>query len=52
MKNILGLLALLFISNLTNSCGTTKTVEAVKPEESEDTPMVYKNKTSFIAMPV
>lgn len=52
MKYIIGLLALFFIINLFSSCATTKKVETIKPLESEDTPMVYKNKTSFISMPV
>ena len=34
------------------SCGTTKKIEALKPAPSNDTPVVYKNKTSFVAMPV
>lgn len=52
MKYIIGLLALIFIINLFSSCATTQKVEAIKPSESEDSPMVYKNKTSFISMPV
>lgn len=47
----------IFIINLSlllciTSCGTTKKIEALKPTPSESVPMVYKNKTSFIAMPV
>lgn len=43
---IFGLL-LVFIS-----CGTTKSIESLRPEPTDETPMVYKNKTSFIALPV
>ena len=34
------------------SCGTTKKIEALKPVPSNDAHVVYKNKTSFVAMPV
>ena len=34
------------------SCGTVKKIEALKPTPTGSLPMVYKNKTSFIAMPV
>jgi hypothetical protein len=34
------------------SCSTAKKIEALKPVPSDNSPMVYKNKTSFIAMPV
>lgn len=34
------------------SCGTTKKIEALKPSPSNDAPVVYKNKTSFVAMPI
>jgi hypothetical protein len=46
------LLAVFFVITLFNSCATTKKIEALKPLPSDDSPMVYKNKTSFIAMPV
>lgn len=52
MKYFIGLLALLFVISLFSSCATTKKIEALKPLPSDDSPMVYKNKTSFIAMPV
>lgn len=41
---------ILFLSIV--SCGTVKKIEALKPIPSESVSMVYKNKTSFIAMPV
>lgn len=34
------------------SCGTTKKIEALKPSPSNDAPVVYKNKTSFVTMPI
>ena len=34
------------------SCGTAKKIEALRPTPSESVTMVYKNKVSFIAMPV
>jgi nitrogenase subunit NifH len=34
------------------SCGTTKKIEALKPSPSNDAPIVFKNKTSFVAMPI
>jgi hypothetical protein len=34
------------------SCSTTKKIEALKPIPSDNSPMVYKTKTSFITMPV
>ncbi|MFC4739269.1 DUF4403 family protein [Flavobacterium ponti] len=52
MKYFVGLLAILFIVSFLASCATTKKIEALKPLPSDDTPMVYKNKTSFIALPV
>ncbi|WP_339835516.1 DUF4403 family protein [uncultured Flavobacterium sp.] len=52
MKHFGGLLAVFFVITLFNSCATTKKIEALKPLPSDDSPMVYKNKTSFIAMPV
>jgi hypothetical protein len=52
MKYSIGLLALTFIVSLFISCATSKKIEALKPLPSDDSRMVYKNKTSFIAMPV
>jgi hypothetical protein len=52
MKYSVGLSALFFIISLFFSCATTKKIESLKPLPSEDSPMVYKNKTSFIALPV
>ena len=52
MKTFLVIFALLFTILLTVSCGTTKKIEALKPSPSNDNPVVFKNKVSFIAMPV
>ena len=41
------LLILLF-----NSCSTTQKIEALKPLPTDDAPMVYKTKTSFVNMPL
>lgn len=35
-----------------SSCSSVKKIEALKPIPSNESPVVYKNKTSFIAMPV
>lgn len=34
------------------SCSTSKKIEALKPAPSNDSPVVYVNKTSFVAMPI
>lgn len=34
------------------SCGSSKKIEALKPEPSNNAPIVYSNKTSIIAMPM
>lgn len=52
MKYLVGLLAIFFIIPFFTSCTTTKKIEALKPLPSDDNLIVYKNKTSFIAMPV
>ena len=44
--------AVLFISLFFNSCSTTQKIEALKPLPSDDTPMVYNTKTSFVNMPL
>ena len=33
-------------------CSTSKKIEALKPEPSNNAPIVYSNKTSLIAMPM
>jgi len=52
MKYLIGLLAIFIIVSLFASCATSKKIEFLKPLPSDNNPMVYKNKTSFIAMPV
>ena len=44
--------SILFLSILLNSCSTTQKIEALKPLPSDDMPMVYNNKTSFVNMPL
>ncbi len=43
---------LLIISALLTGCSTTKRIEALKPEPSNDAPLVYQSTTSFINLPV
>lgn len=52
MKTFLVVFALLFTILLTISCGTTKKIEALKPLPSNNNSVVFKNKVSFISMPV
>ena len=52
MKTFLVIFALLFTLLLTISCGTAKKIEAIKPAPSNANPVVFKNKVSFISMPV
>lgn len=43
---------LLAFSALLTGCGTTKKIEALKPEPSNNAPLVYQSTTSFINLPV
>jgi hypothetical protein len=52
MTNIKSLLSISIISILICSCSTSKKIEALKPLPSNDAPMVYKTKTSFVNMPL
>ncbi len=52
MKTILAFITLIGTSLLIVSCGTTKKIEALKPLPSNNAHVVYKNKTSFVAMPI
>ena len=52
MKKSIAITTILFTILLTVSCGTTKKIEALKPAPSNDNPVIFKNKVSFIAMPV
>ncbi|PZR21786.1 MAG: hypothetical protein DI539_07085 [Flavobacterium psychrophilum] len=44
--------AVLALSVLLSSCSTTKRIDALKPEPSNDAPLVYQRTNSFINLPV
>lgn len=46
------LLSLIVLLCFTSCGSTSKQIDSLKPLPSDDTPMVYSNKTSFIALPV
>mgnify|MGYP001493761662 CR=1 FL=1 len=48
MKKILSIIML----SLLFSCSTTNKIATLKPEPSENVPMVYKTTTSFVSMPM
>ena len=52
MKIIISIVLLIATFLLVSSCATTNKVEALKPTPSNDSPVVFKNKISYIAMPV
>jgi len=52
MKTFLVVFILLITLVLTISCGTTNKIEALKPSPSAANSVVFKNKVSFISMPV
>jgi hypothetical protein len=52
MRLTFSILAFLVVLFTLVSCSTVRKIEALKPIPSDDSPMVYKTKTSFIAMPV
>ena len=52
MTRIKVTLFIIFISIIFNSCSTTQKIEALKPLPSNDAPMVFKTKTSFVNMPL
>jgi hypothetical protein len=52
MRIFLVIFILLFTLVLTISCGTTNKIEALKPAPSTTNSVVFKNKVSFISMPV
>ncbi len=45
-------LSFILLSLVFNSCSTTQKIEALKPLASDDAPMVYNTKTSFVNMPL
>lgn len=52
MKYPFRILVIILWSIFFVSCATTSKIEALKPLPSDNTSFVYKNKTSFISMPV
>lgn len=51
MRTILFITAVAF-SALLSGCSTAKKIEALKPEPSDNTPVVYQTTTSFLNLPV
>lgn len=51
MKYIVGFLLMIIFISFFASCGTTQKIQALKPMPSDNNPMVFKNKTSFISLP-
>jgi hypothetical protein len=45
-------LSITILSLFFNSCSTNQKIEAMKPLPSDDAPMVYNTKTSFVNMPL
>lgn len=52
MKWLFGFSFLILVIFLFASCSSAKKIEALKPLPSDDSPLVYKTKTSFISLPV
>ena len=52
MSSIKAIFSVLFLSLVFNSCSTTQKIDTLKPLPSDDTPMVYNSKTSFVNMPL
>lgn len=52
MSSIKATFSVLFLSMLFNGCSTNQKIEALKPLPSDDAPMVYNTKTSFVNMPL
>ena len=52
MSTIKASLFFLFLSLIFNSCATIQKMDALKPLPSDNTPMVYNSKTSFVNMPL
>src|SRR6187399_2214794 len=52
MSRIKAILSILFLSLIYTGCSTTQKIEALKPLPSDDTPMVFNTKTSFVNMPL
>lgn len=43
---------IILLSVVLNSCSSSKKIDALKPQPSNDAPMVFKTKTSFVNMPL
>lgn len=52
MKTIIAFALLACTLLISVSCGTTNKIEALKPAPSNNAAVVYKNKISFVAMPI
>jgi hypothetical protein len=52
MKSAFFTVSLFYTFFILVSCGTTNKIEALRPSPSNDAPIVFKNKTSFVAMPI
>jgi Domain of unknown function (DUF4403) len=52
MKSSFFTISLFYTFFILVSCGTTNKIEALRPSPSNDAPIVFKNKTSFVAMPI
>lgn len=52
MSALKSILSVFLLSVLLYSCSTAKKIEALKPLPSDNTPMVFSTKTSFVNMPL
>ena len=52
MKSAFFTVSLFYTFFILVSCGTTNKIEALRPSPSNDAPIVFKNKTSFVTMPI
>lgn len=52
MSKIKLTVSFILLSLLFNSCSTTQKIDALKPLPSDNTPMVYNSKISFVNMPL
>ena len=52
MSSLKSILSIVLLSFLCANCSTTQKIEALKPLPTDDAPMVYNTKTSFVNMPL
>jgi hypothetical protein len=52
MSFVKSILTIFAVSAIITSCSTSQKIEALKPLPSDDAPMVFKTKTSFVNMPL